>query len=163
MSQKVAVNSANDLSVLSKKLNQKTDELNSIIESINKKLESLNFGLEVWYEDIEVKSGDKYYDEENDEHRKFPRRDVTLLGYCRVDHEWELCVKDATYVTDYDQYGVPCEELIESHALRPLLKASRQTRVNAMQCIPGLLTDIGLKAQKALKSIEDAAKAAANF
>jgi hypothetical protein len=40
--------SHSELSVLSRKLNQKSDKTNEIITTINKKLAALNFCLEVW-------------------------------------------------------------------------------------------------------------------
>jgi hypothetical protein len=152
-----------DLAEVSRKLNKQSDTLNQVISSINTKLESMNIGLEVWFEDVPVDSGDPYStygNADRDHEYPFPARDVTLLGYTCINEKWVLAVKSAVLVTEQGRTGEAYETITESSELRPLLNASRQIRAKSMRIVPRLLAEIRNQAQEALDSIEAAKKAA---
>jgi len=148
------VDTINELSNLAKKLNKKSDTLNATITTINGKLAKLNLGTEVW---MPMEEGDPYYRESDDEER-FPMREETWLGYCKVNDEWELALKEVTVGTD-DQ-GERFADVLKSDPVRPLLQSSRENRVGAMKLIPRLLDAIEREAKYLLDTIDEAEKAA---
>lgn len=157
------VDTIEELTALSRKLNEKSDKLNEVIASINEKLVRLNFGLEVWVENTPIQSGDlsKTDDKGNATN---PHRDAVLLGYCRTaDDKWQLAVKDATLVTLVDHYGNEYVEVQDSVSPEPLLKSRRDIRAKAMRLIPMVLDEIKAEASSMLESIDDAEKAAAKL
>jgi hypothetical protein len=154
------VDTIQELSDLSRKLNQKSDQLNALISSMNRKLAQLNFGVEVWLEDDPIAASDyEDWDSDND-CRMSPERGATLLGYCDADDGWQLAVRATTLVTKYDKYGRDYEEAKNSQEATPLLKAPRKIRVQAMRLIPALLDVLRDKAAELLENIEKAEKAA---
>jgi hypothetical protein len=146
------------LSEVSRKLNEKSDKLNEVIISINEKLEKLNIGVEVFLAEP-IEADDPYF-LADDEDGKFPRRDAVLLGYSRFDDDWQLAIKKATLVKDYDNRGVEYERTLSVDRRVPLLNASRDIRANAMRLIPALLDLIKSEAEELLQSIEQAEAAA---
>src|SRR5690349_4958742 len=84
------VDSIQELSELSRKLNQKSDTLNETIASLNQNLTKLNIGVEAWVGNIQ--EGDPWYREDDDDQR-FPMHEETWLGYYRFERGWELAVK----------------------------------------------------------------------
>ncbi len=106
-----------DLTSLSSKLNEKSENINSLISSMNEKLSKMNIGIETW-----IQSN-------------------PLIGYLSLEGEWQLAVRVGNRV-------------------QPLIKASRDTRIDAMQRIPTLLEAIRQNLLKRISSIEAAEKAA---
>jgi hypothetical protein len=154
------VNSLNELSDLSRKLNQKSDKTNSIITTINKKLAVLNFGLEVWLKHPTIKSGDfeSVYSGQID---RLPRqRSVVYLGYCNVEDGWQLAAKSGLLVEDWDKEAEETYTELTEVEYQPLLRAPREVRVGALPLVPRLLDEIKLKAESLLKAIDEAEKAA---
>jgi len=154
------VDTINELSDLSRTLNQKSDKTNSIISTINKKLASLNFGLEVWVEDWPITSGDlkKVYSGQTG---LLPRqKSVTYLGYCNIEDGWQLAAKTGTLVEDWDKDSEDTFTELTEVEYQPLLKAAREIRVEALPLVPKLLDEIKRKAESLLKSIDDAERAA---
>jgi hypothetical protein len=153
------VDTIHELSELSHTLNQRSDTLNEVITSLNQKLAKLNLGIEAWLIDP-IEADDPYFHEE-DEQAKFPKRDATLLGYCKFDDSWVLAAKRVTLVTKFNSYSGEDDEQIESvHHVAPLLDSSRNIRARAMRLIPDLLDLIKMKARALLKAIEEAEKTA---
>jgi hypothetical protein len=159
MEESVVVARINDLSDLSRKLNQKSDTLNKIISSINTKLMKMNLGVEVWLENYPVVAGDKETTDKNYNPTN-PHRWATLLGYCLVHDDWQLAVKDVTLVTKLNDADEEYEELTDPCDLKPLLEASREVRTEAMRLVPVLMDSIIVSAGRVLRSIEEAEKAA---
>lgn len=154
------------LTSLGPKLNQTIDEFNKIIASIEKKLADAGIGLEVWVEDDPVESGDSYSDflsTDRDQEDPIPTRDVTLLGYARINDKWVLAVKSATLTTKDDHRGGEYEAVTGSSELRPLLNASREIRARSMRLIPRLLGVLTDEAEQALRSMDAAKKVAAEL
>jgi len=149
----------NDLANLSRKLNQQSDKLNEIISSINAKLDKLNLGVEVWLDYRPIIVGDTETCDENWQPTE-PHRGATLLGYARVGDNWQLAIKEVTLVTKVNDFREEQEEVRDPTDLKPLLQATREVRVRAMERIPTLLDSVKAEASRLLASIEAAEKAA---
>jgi hypothetical protein len=141
------------LSVVSNKLNRESDKLNETIASVNQELAKLSIGVEAWVGSI--LKGDPWYREADDDQR-YPLHDETWLGYYRFERGWELAVKTVTR----QRVDVDEEETVEVQDVLPLLNASRDIRVKAMDLIPQLLETIKFNAERLLGSIERAKKTA---
>ena len=129
------VDTIRELADLSQQLNSDSDAVNSTITTINRKLRSLNLGIEAWFNNplLEPLAGD-------------PSRDSIgpFLGYCSVEDEWQLAIREKPQ----DWHG----DLLRS----PLLKASRPVRIAALQYIPSLVGQLKNEAQRVLAAIRDA-------
>ena len=142
------VDTINELSDLAKKLNQKSDTLNDTIRTINDKLRKLNFGTEVW---VDLDESDPYFSVDDEDERD-PLCDETWLGYSKINDQWELATKDVTVGANGD--------VRRGGSIRPLLKSSREIRLEATKKIPFLLDAIKVKIESLLESIEKAERAA---
>lgn len=153
------VDTINELSDLSRRLNAKSDKTNAIISKINEKLAAMNFGLEVWYEqDIE---GDNFRKVYPGQQGLLPReKSVTYLGYCNVEDGWQLATKTGQLIEDYDQDSQETFKELTDVDFKPLLRESREVRVKAVPLVPRLLDKVKQQAELLIKSIEDAEKAA---
>lgn len=152
------VDTIKELSDLSHKLNQKSDKLNVLISSMNEKLAAFNFGVEAWLIDPITAGDPNDWDMERG-CQTDPERDATLLGYCKVEDQWQLATQRTTLVEKTDERGETYEQAKNSMAAAPLLKASREVRAKAMRLIPRLLDLLKDEAVDLLASIEDAEKA----
>ena len=124
-----------ELSDLSVKFSKKSDSFNATIKSTNKNLAKLNLSVEVW---IGMLEHDPYFNEEIDEEHRYPLRDEILLGYSKVDDEWQLATKLQTMGTD--PIGRQFAEVVQGFSPRPLLNASRTVRIEAAKYIPELFS-----------------------
>ena len=147
-----------DLSNIAHKLNEKSDRLNSTISLINEKLARLNLGVEVWLSEP-IMPG-LYEDSAEWANASDVRRQETTLGYCRVEDERQLAVRIATHVMISGNEWVHPEIQIRNARHFPLLKATREIRVQAMAQVPALLIALKMQAEALLESIESAEKAA---
>ena len=159
------VDTIKELSDLSSKINQKSDQLNSIISKVNRKLSTFNLGLEVWlgaplssgpWRPIETSTGNTAWTHE-----------VTQLGYCRVEDEWQVAIRHANPVHeekddyDSDEAGEDgLDEGLNAGPPHPLLKAARDTRIRAMSLLPRLLEELKAHTQETLGAIDKAEKLA---
>lgn len=172
------VDTINELSDLSRKLNQKSDQINLIIESINQKLAALNFGVEVWLDhDLDrdpIIVGDTM-DVDDDGNPMNSVCSITLLGFCKVSERielnkqtkrpekkavWELALKHAERKERPDGFGDFSYELKNAKHPKRLLNASREERLAALEAIPRLLSKLKSEGERLLNVIEDAEKAA---
>jgi hypothetical protein len=129
------VDTIRELADLSHQLNSDSDAVNSTIATINKKLRSLNLGIETWFNNpvLEPLPGDQ------------SRESVgPFLGYCSVEDEWQLAIREKPR----DWQG----DLLRG----PLLKASREVRIAALQYIPALVNQLKNEAQRVLLAIQNA-------
>ena len=125
------VDTINELSDLSRKLNQKSDQINSIIESINQKLLKLNLGFEAW-----VKDGDGVW-LGYDKAARY-RKDGNASVYIG---EWQLVTR---------------RDLTDGWSSESLLAASREVRVAGLKLVPQLLDALKEKATDMIATIEQA-------
>jgi hypothetical protein len=149
------VDTINELSDLSRKLNEKSDKTNAVITKINKKLSALNLGLEVWLEwDLE---DDNYHKVFQGQIGLLPRqKSVTYLGYCNVETGWQLATKTGCLIEDYDKDSEEVFTELTEVIFKPLLKEARETRVKALPLVPRLLDRVKQQAESLIKSIDEA-------
>jgi hypothetical protein len=148
------------LSDLSSKLNQKSNNLNKLFASVNDRLSEMNFGTEVWLLDDPIEATDPNDWDDDAGMRTEPWRDATLLGYCEIEDEWQLAVKDTVLVDKISRQGHSYQEVRNSRQPIPLLKSSRIIRMKAASLIPSLLDEIKSETQRLLKSLDEAEAAA---
>lgn len=115
-----------DLKDIASRLNEESDSLTADIQDIQGKLNRLNLGLDVWCE-----------------------RPILIefrLGYCKTHEGWGLAVKKVQVRVDSGQeFGMTRPE--------PLLRASRQLRIAAVEELPNLIEVLEERAKFTLKAI----------
>src|SRR5215469_8736750 len=161
----VDANSLAQLSHLATKLNSQSNELNSSIDALNNQLASLNLGLEVWLDSHPIEDTGLYYIQDRT-HKQFGEkaRDLTILGYSKVDEKWQLAIKEETFIFDTvgDAFsGTTEEQVSDGYTKQSLLKASREIRMRATLELDNLVTRLKQKAEETLKGIEAAERIAA--
>ena len=134
-----------ELSDLSRKLNEASDRINSTISATNSKLNRLNLGFEVWLTNQPVSSNDT---------------EEICLGYCEVEGEWQLTLRRRTCDPNWDgpMEDAPDEAIDEDY--RPLLKAGRGLRLDALALMPRLAEEIRRRGEFLLREIDEAEKSA---
>jgi hypothetical protein len=148
--------SLNELSDVARKLNEKSNNLNRLISSTNERLQELNFGTEVWLVNDPIEASDV---ETVDREREVPVEpfcDANLLGYCELEDEWQLAVKETVLVRKTNALGSTWWQARDTTRFVPLLKATRAIRMKAMRLVPKLLDELKSEAEQLLKSIEKA-------
>ena len=137
------------LSRLADKLNQTTDAYTQSLVAVEKNLREMNLGVETWVEiDEAAKSGG-------------PDRETSLrklLGYAKANEGWSLVIKTVRVersCRENDPEG-PWENIYEEDPPKPLLKASRELRIEAAAHVPRLLEALQTRVVTLIESIEDA-------
>jgi hypothetical protein len=131
------------------RLNKQSDSLNETLQKIQDKVNSFNIGIEVWRkddihsEDVPSELGDKMLEYH--------------LGYAKFPEGWGFAIqlKEAQYRRDENGEW----EFAGRHPLSkptPLLKASREVRIAALQHLPSLIEGLQEKAEEAVSKIEKA-------
>jgi hypothetical protein len=148
--------SFNELVSLAAQLNAQSENLNHSISAFNRKLASLNLGLEVWLSDqIPLQDSGQYYiRDQNARHGWKKGRDLTILGFCEVENEWQLAVRTETLIYEADIYEGDIHEPIPDHVVTcPLLKANRSLRTSAIVELDNLVCSLKEKAKEVLQSM----------
>lgn len=150
------------LSVLAQQFNAESDTLNDTIDEWNKRLAALNLGLEVWVDNSLADSG--HYDQFSPTTRKVERyHDRTLLGYTRVDGQWQLAVKELCCTVEpntevFDGFSEVVDA--DNTKITRLLSASRELRVKAMAKLDNLFDEFQLRLAEGLEGVAKAQKLA---
>jgi len=146
-----------ELTPLAKELNQTTNEINGIISTVNEKLAALNLGVEAWLDPSTTS--------------KIPAADMTVthlhrstastpvLGYAKLEDAWQLAIKEEKIIYQWNDDAREEEEVSED-SYRPLLKASRDVRLRALEQLPQLLDALKRQGEAVMKTIARARKAA---
>jgi hypothetical protein len=134
-----------ELDDLSRRLNDASDRINSTISVTNAKLNMLNLGLEVWLVNRPVFRSDC---------------EEIWLGYCEIEGEWQLAVRRRT--CEHGPLEDVDEEEIEDDC-RPLLRASRALRLDALPLIRELADEIKHRAEGLLQEITNAERLVKNL
>ena len=152
-----------DLEPTAKRLNAATDELNKALQTIQDKLNAMGVGVEAWIDEPLTATDWRDIFDRDDEptgHREF---DADELGYGRLGDGWALLVRTRRYVEGPD----PGTGFLKTEAYedspgerKPLLRAARNLRVEAVALIPNLIDVLKAQADHALKRIEQAKKIA---
>ena len=145
-----------------------SDNLNKNIEALNKRLAEMNIGLEVWLESDyrplavdnprrPIRTSGLQYDSSVSPPRKY--EESVYLGYCRVKNAWELAIKyeETTYEWDQDSRE---EYQVSESTLVPLLKASREIRLLAVERFDDLLSLLNSIVQQKVETAKRAEKLA---
>lgn len=138
------------LSKLAKQLNSDSDSVNAAISAFSQQLREMNLGIALW---VTIGVGGLKLDSDSQE--KY--RDVTLLGFCKLGDEWQLAINERTVTYDH---GTDEEATEDSY--QPLLKTSRDTRLNAIDHFDELLDALVSEAQNKLTKLERAKKIASS-
>jgi hypothetical protein len=122
------------LEELSTQLNASSDALSESIKRLEAKLASLRLGISVWLEepiDTYLYQGDRI---------------STFLGYTRVNGKWCLALRD-------DSNEIIGDPELEA-PLQPLLQASRENRIKALQLMPAMIVSLETAAEAELKTVQ---------
>jgi hypothetical protein len=139
-----------DLEPLSKHLNTASDELTKTLESIQQKLNDLALGVEVWLSS----SSHELERVMADDHVFL----ITELGYGRLGDGWALLIRTARWSQHRDEDP---EWVLEAEGDRkPLVRASRKIRVDAVEFIPNLIDALKDEAERVIESVEKAKRIA---
>jgi hypothetical protein len=137
------------LSRLAEKLNQTTDSYTQSMIVVEKQLREMNIGVETWLEISETaKAGS-------------PDRETSLrklLGYAKLPEGWSLAVKTVRVERGYWQNdpASPWENVYEEDPPKPLLKASRELRIEAAQHVPKLLENLETRVVELIRAVQEA-------
>jgi hypothetical protein len=151
----------NDLEPISKRLNAASDELSKTLESIQQKLNAFSLGVEAW---LSVPDFGPLHSEVVgivDNIRTIRNQE---LGYGRIGDGWGLIVRTSLYKQNFD--AKDSEWLLTTYfpddvvGQKPLLKASRDTRVRAVWAIPDLINLLHNTAGQVIDAVEEAKKIA---
>jgi hypothetical protein len=123
-----------ELASLAQTLNSETDDLNDIIQTINGKLRAFNFGIQVWC--------------------KGPA--TVDFGFARLGDpsEWQLAARSV--VTDFGDGR-------KEYSYAPLLKRSRDERVEGLELVPDILRELKKDAAQKVSTIRRAKVLAASL
>jgi hypothetical protein len=148
-----------DLEPLAQRLKAAQDDLNQALQTIQDRLNALGIGVEVWLEE-ELDSTD--WRSVSNTSREYT---ASQLGYGRVGDGWALLVRTRRIVETLDPSGGGYEDAITdtydgNDSAKPLLRASRAVRANAVPLIPRLVEAIEREATKLIARVEEARKIA---
>ena len=140
-----------NLSVVSKKLNESSDSINLIIEGFEAKLKELNLGVIATVEGLGFQ--EPVDEDENEEVVDGDR----FLGYGPLPDgkfvgKWRLCVLWDSDETSFTIAGYP------RTTPNILIEANRSTRIQAIRLLPKLLDALRVKAEKMIEDIAEAKK-----
>ena len=84
---------------------------------------------------------------------------MPVLGYAKLEDAWQLAIKEEKIIYQWNDDAREEEEVSEE-SYRPLLKASRDVRLRALEQLPQLLDALKRQGEAVLKTIARAQKAA---
>lgn len=159
MTVETAMANLQDLANLSKALNQQSNQVNQILQDLEKKLQGMNLGVEAWAEDDPLEES-PYTFIPQDSDREYKYLKSAILGFSRHGgDEFVLTVKICRYQHDgLNAYGQDNWKEIDTETVRPLLQASRELRVKALDKIESLLDVLTREAQSVIAAIEKGRK-----
>ncbi|MFI5351661.1 MAG: hypothetical protein ACHQZS_01775 [Candidatus Binatales bacterium] len=128
-------------------LNVESNSINSVISSVEHQIRNANVGIEVWLEgDQAIAVETTFYYDHNA--RPVQGRHETQIGFAKLDEAWSIAVREKTsYADGKSRVGVS-----------PLLKASRDTRLAALEKLPALIIQLRTAAENAVAAIRQARK-----
>ncbi len=147
-----------DLSDLAKQLNEQSDTLNGHIKTLNEQMSALNLGLKFWLDKPIERSGIVCYGESE----FIPgcieqggEEQLTYLGYGKFEDDWQLLIQKKTSRYRFDEIrkvwvGVD----IAKYAPTPLLRASRDLRLVALEAFDDLLKGLKDLAQTKIETMK---------
>ena len=142
-----------DLVSVASRLNSSSDDLTNALRIIEDNLNTLALGIErfVAIPDTRVDLGD--------ERRQIEAWEEDHLGYSRIGDRWGFVVRHTKFVDEQDLEAPP-EDCWTFEDQKPLLKASRETRIQAAPAIPLLFAELKGEADRILNIVESARRLA---
>jgi hypothetical protein len=119
-----------------KQLNKASDEVNLELKKLEDTLNRANIGLTFWFETHPLNESDTTGNLSSSEYLS------DVLGYTRIGGNWCLAVKRLRQVSGYFEGDPSCPftNVFVIAEPEPLLKASRELRLKALQVVPEFLT-----------------------
>ena len=161
-----------ELSELSKQLNKESERVNTLITQANTALSAMNLGVETWLQQFlwngeyftpvpqwapvqGMHADNKGIAEEIDKStaRSFK---AVQLGYGRTESGYQLAVRSITVEEYTTLNGEARERIVNPGDSQPLIKASRNLRIDALALLPSLTDAIKSRIQGLLSNIEKA-------
>jgi len=139
-----------NLSDLSTTLNQQSNKVNDLLKALEGKLYAMNLGVEVWAYDQPLSTSPRsFYAPDKD---KEYRESIDLvLGWARLGEKFGLTVQVVEYTWEGGKWVMKNEG-----PRTPLLQASREARISALEKIDALVEALTVKAREVVDSIEKA-------
>lgn len=143
------------LSELGKQLNSDSNSVNAAIEALNEQLRAMNLGVEAW---VQIADSGFRLESQFETQRKY--KDVTLLGFCKIEDQWQLAINEQTvdYVPNADDH-YEVDQLTEDD-YTALLKAPRALRIEAVEHFDELLDKLKAEATRTLAGVTKAKRLA---
>lgn len=142
-----------ELLAAAKQLNQASDQVNLELQKIEKALDAANLGLTFWLEDKPIDQSDAIGGIEPHDTSEYTS---DLVGFARVEGKWRLAVKRLRRVSGFYQGDMDCPfaNVFVEGELTPLLKASRELRLNALRVMPDFIAALKEKVVQRVGEIE---------
>ncbi len=143
-----------ELARLAESLNEETDSFTESLSQLEKQLRQLNLGIECWVPLLELARSGSPAGRET-----YIR---TLLGYAKTEEGWGFVTKEVRVERGYYQGDLDCpyENEYDEGQPKPLLKSSRQLRLQAARRLGELLEALKSTGESFLSSIQEAKKLA---
>jgi len=143
------MNQLNELAHLSQLLNKESDSHSQYLAQLEKYLRQLNLGVETW---VVLSESSMSGTPSRDSSRR------TYLGYAKTDEGWLFATKIVRVERGYWQGDSDCpwENEYEEEQPKPLLKSSREIRLQAAAMLPRLLDALKENAEETLKALQQA-------
>lgn len=141
-----------ELARLAEALNEETDSFTESLSRLERQLRQLNLGIECWVPMLEVARSGSPAGRET-----YIR---TLLGYAKTEEGWGFAIKEVRVERGYYQADLDCpyENEYDEGQPKPLLKSSRQLRLQAARRLGELLDALKNTGESFLSSIQEARK-----
>ncbi len=141
-----------ELRPLAKRLSTSSDDLNQALLTIQDKLNALGLGVEEWVPIPVTRSWVKEAEEIRDQEWR-----ESQLGYSRVGDGWVLMTR-SVHFQGRDPEG---KELVYTYSeARPLLRADRDSRLQAAKEVPSLVRVLKNRAGEVIEAVQEAQKIA---
>ncbi len=141
-----------ELRPLAKRLGAASNDLNQALLTIQDKLNALGLGVEEWVPIAATRSWVKEAEEIRDQEWR-----ESQLGYSKVGDGWVLMTRLAHF-QGRDPEG---NELVYTYSeMRPLLRADRDSRLQAVKEVPNLVRLLKDRAGEVIEKVREAQKIA---
>ena len=142
-----------DLFPLARRLNTASDDLNAALKGIEDRLNQLGLGIARFVPLPNTR--EVIHDRDDREPEEFVEYQV---GYDRLGESWALMTRRAHFADSNDPDDtIDCWQFDDE---KPLLRSSRELRIEAVAAIPGLLKELKSGAEAMLQVVEDAKRIA---
>jgi hypothetical protein len=135
------------LSVTAYQLNSASDRLNAALTAIQQRLAGMAVGIERW---VPMDDTREYL--QDLEETGIQEWEEYHLGYARMGEGWGMMIRHAHFC-DSGRLNSDCWEFNDA---KPLLRASRELRLQAVRALPALFQGLQEEAENVLSCVADA-------